>query len=70
MKVSITVDESTLAITGPNDFRLLLGKGTALTLELKNGIQYQLSEHVDSGVEQQGKVNPPPKKKPKLSLVK
>jgi hypothetical protein len=64
MKVSITVDDGTVAITGPNDFRLLLGKGTNLTLELKNGIQYSLTEHVEADTP------PPPKKKAKLSIVK
>jgi len=62
MKVTFTVEDSQLEITGDNDFRLVLGAGTSLTLESKD-----TSFNIKELKEEQKK---PVRKKPQLSIVK
>jgi hypothetical protein len=62
MKVTFTVEDSQLEITGANDFRIVLGAGTSLTLEIKDTV-FNIKELKEEPKK-------PARKKPQLSIVK
>ena len=72
MKVTLTAVEGELEISSANDFRLVLGLGTSLTLEIKdNDFVLREAVTVSSGTTTKKKAaKVPPKKKSNLRIVK